>query len=370
MAHISPTELHERLTEDAENVVVVDIRPEESFAQWQIPNSVNIPIYHTVADQPEQASEELSGLPTDALIVTVCAAGVRSQVATELLEEMGFTAKTLLDGMAGWARLHDAHALDLDIPGTLVQVARPGTGCLSHVLISDGEAAVFDPSLYAEEYEDIVDEYDADLVGVFDTHAHADHRSGGRALADRNAVPYYLHPADANGVTARPICDEDIVTVGAVDIEVIHTPGHSPGGVTFDVAGAAFLTGDTLFHESVGRVELGVSAGIEDSDVETNAERLYESIHRLRRREGNPLVLPAHDPGTPIPPVAVPFETVERSNPDLQLDRDTFLDTLLEDVPDHPANFERLKAANTGIESLPADEAIELEGGPNRCAAH
>jgi glyoxylase-like metal-dependent hydrolase (beta-lactamase superfamily II) len=159
------------------------------------------------------------------------------------------------------------------------------------------------------------------------------------------------------------------VAVGGVDIEVIHTPGHSEGSVSFDIEGAALLTGDTLFHESVGRVELGVEAGIEDSDVEGNAATLYESLQRLLERPDDALVLPSHDPGSPEPPVTATLAAVKDRNQDLQRDREDFVETLASDVPDHPPNFERVKRTNVGEESVPADELADLEMGPNNCAA-
>jgi len=256
-----------------------------------------------------------------------------------------------------------------DFDGTLVQIARPGKGCLSHVLVADGEAVVFDPSHYLDEYEAILEEYDAHLVGVFDTHAHADHVSGAAALADQHDVPYYLHPNDALAIDATPVEDGQTVTVGSLDIEVIHTPGHSEGSVSFDVDGAALITGDTLFHESVGRVELGVEAGIEDSDVEGNAATLYESLRRLVDRPDDAVVLPAHDPGSPEPPVTATLGGVKDRNEDLGRDREEFVEELASDIPDHPPNFERVKRTNVGRESVPADELAELELGPNNCAA-
>jgi glyoxylase-like metal-dependent hydrolase (beta-lactamase superfamily II) len=348
---------------------VFDIRHAEEFEPWHILGSENIDVYYELQDDPDSASDALLDLQNGRDVVTVCAAGVVSEQATKLLTELGYSAKTLVDGMAGWSRVHLSAPVHVDIDGTLVQVARPGKGCLSYVLISDGEAAVFDPSHYPEEYEDRLEEYGADLVGVFDTHAHADHVSGGRTLADRTDVPYHLHPADATEIDATSIEDGQTITVGTVDVSVIHTPGHSPGGVTYSIAGEALLTGDTLFHQSVGRVELGVEAGIEETDIEENAATLFASLQRLSRQDGDPLVLPAHDPGSPVPPVAARMSEVEDQNDDLRLDREAFVEKLADDIPDHPPNFERVKRANIGLASIDDDELSALELGPNRCAA-
>jgi glyoxylase-like metal-dependent hydrolase (beta-lactamase superfamily II) len=369
MQELSPEELSEQLQNGSESPLVLDIRHEEDFEEWHIPGSINIDVYDELTDDPEQARDAFSDLPEDEQIVTICAAGVVSETATGVLRGLDYDAVTLTDGMNGWSRIHRHAEVPAELDGTLIQVARPGKGCLSHVLISDGEAAIFDPSHYLDEYDAILDEHDTDLVGVFDTHAHADHVSGAAELADRHGVPYYLHPKDALAIDATPVEDEQTVAVGSLDIEVIHTPGHSEGSVSFDIDSVGLITGDTLFHESVGRVELGVEAGIEDADIEQNATTLYESLQRLLDRPDDAVVLPAHDPGSPEPPVTATLEEVKDRNRDLDRDREEFVEELASDIPDHPPNFERVKRTNVGQESVPADELAELELGPNNCAA-
>ena len=369
MPEISPEKLGERLQAGADDLLVVDIRHQEAFDDWHVPGSVNVDVYDELTTDPDEAKDSLSNLPEQKEVVTVCGAGIAAETAVDVLQEMDYDAKALADGMNGWSRVHRHAPVGVDLDGTLVQVARPGKGCLSHVLIADGEAVVFDPSHYLEEYEELLDEHDAKLVGVFDTHAHADHVSGAAELADRHGVPYYLHPKDALAIDATPVEDGQSTTVGSLDIEVIHTPGHSDGSVSFDIESAALVTGDTLFHESVGRVELGVEAGIEDSDVEQNAATLYESLQRLLARPDDALVLPAHDPGSPEPPVTATLGEVRERNDDLGRDREAFVQVLASDIPDHPPNFERVKRTNVGQESVPADELAELELGPNNCAA-
>lgn len=365
---MSPGVLSDRLQADGEQLLVLDIRHEEEYDDWHIPDSVNIDVYDDLTSDSGTASDALADLPAEKEIVTVCAEGVASQTATELLRDLGYDAKTLVDGMAGWSRVHRHATVPVDVAGTLIQVARPGKGCLSHVFISDGEAVVFDPSYYIEVYEAIFDEYDGEPVGVFDTHAHADHVSGGSKLADRYGVPYYLHPKDALDIDATPVDDEETVTAGHLEIDVIHTPGHSEGSVSFDIAGNVLITGDTLFHDSVGRVELGVEAGIEDSDIEQNAESLYGSLQRLLDRPDDTLVLPAHDPGSPEPPVTATLGELRERNEDIQREREAFVRELASEVPDHPPNFERVKQTNVGKESVSSDELADLELGPNNCA--
>jgi glyoxylase-like metal-dependent hydrolase (beta-lactamase superfamily II) len=89
----------------------------------------------------------------------------------------------------------------------------------------------------------------------------------------------------------------------------------------------------------------------------------------LLDRPDDALVLPAHDPGSPEPPVAATLAEVRERNDDLGRDRAAFVQELASDVPDHPPNFERVKRTNVGQESVPVDELAELELGPNNCAA-
>ena len=366
---MTPDELDSRLQAKTEKTLILDIRHADDFEDWHIPGSENVDVYDELKNDPGEAAAQLRTLSQDREIVTVCAVGKMSAVATEMLRDDGYEAKTLRDGMSGWSRVHRTAQVDVDIDGTLIQVARPGTGCLSYVLISAGEAAVFDPSIYPGEYEAVIEEHDADLIGVFDTHAHADHVSGGQRLADRYGVPYHLHPADAADLEVAAFSDGQRFTVGNIEVEVIHTPGHSPGSVSFGIGGEVLFTGDTLFHDSVGRVELGVEAGLEDTDIEENAATLYDGLQRLRNYGDDPLVLPTHDPGSPDPPVTARMSEVETRNEGLDREREDFIAALASDVPDHPPNFERIKRVNVGAETVAEDELADLEQGPNNCAA-
>lgn len=368
MPTISPETLVERRRDDTE-LVLLDIRSEDDFEDWHIPGSTHIDVYDTLRERPDDAKAAFSTLPHESEIVTVCGIGVVSQTATDVLREMGYDAMTLEEGMLGWSQVHSAGRVSIEIPGTLVQVARPGKGCLSYVLISNGEAAVFDASQYVAEYEAVLGEYDTSLVGVYETHAHADHLSGGRRLADQFDVPYHLHANDAVAIDATSINGGDSIQIGDVDVDVVHTPGHSPGSVTYDINGEALLTGDTLFHDSVGRVELGAAVGLADADPEENAGTLYESLQQLLERDGDPLVLPAHDAGSPTPPVVASLSEVIDQNRDLGLNRSAFVDRIGSDVPAQPPNVQQIKRANVGLEEIEDADRSSIELGPNRCAA-
>ncbi len=135
------------------------------------------------------------------------------------------------------------------------------------------------------------------------------------------------------------------------------------------------LTGDTIFIDSVGRTELQFG----DGDAATGAELLYDSLHRTLLAEPESVtVLPGHftvnnDGTTPITPGEPVDATVGMLRSGLELlaaDRASFVDTLTERLPEKPPNYERIIGINRGEESVEDRiEAIELELGPNRCAA-
>ena len=124
------------------------------------------------------------------------------------------------------------------------------------------------------------------------THSHYDHTGAVRELREAlPGVPVYLHPADAAqlGTAVMPPIGEtlpyqegDTVPVGNLTVQVLHTPGHTPGGVTLRVEDVLF-TGDTLFQGSMGRTDLGGSY-----------TEIMASLKRLGQLEGDLQVLPGH----------------------------------------------------------------------------
>ena len=148
----------------------------------------------------------------------------------------------------------------------VLQVGPIGTNCY---LLEDEDshtAAVVDPG---DEADRILAQAKADGVeiqSILLTHAHYDHTTGVAGLLKALPnIPVYLHPADiarlgtpvfpALGVEPTPYDDGDVVKVGGIDVQVLHTPGHTPGGVCL-MAGDALFTGDTLFQGSMGRTDL------------------------------------------------------------------------------------------------------------------
>lgn len=192
------------------------------------------------------------------------------------------------------------------------------------------------------------------IAQVIDTHVHADHRSGGVALAKTVNADYRLHESADVRVPFTPMRDGEEIELGNTRMRVLHTPGHSPESVSLLVTDLKrgtdpwfVLTGDTLFVGAVGRPDLPGRA-------RENAAQLYTSIHeKLLTLPDDLEIYPGHFSGSLCgaglsgkPSSTIAFE--RRWNPMLSNNREAFV-TALADVPAKPAAMEEILAANRGV---------------------
>lgn len=224
-------------------------------------------------------------------------------------------------------------------------------GCIGH-----GKAIAVDVVAGDEQW--FVDQAQAagvQIAYVVDTHVHADHYSGGRALAARVGAPYCLHEAARDFVRFDylPLQDGQELDVGNVRVKVLHTPGHTLDSLCLLVKDMRrgdepwfVVTGDTLFVGAVGRPDL---AGRERE----MAAMLYDSLHsKLLALPDDLELFPGHQAGSACgaglsgkPSSTLGFE--KRWNPALSLGKDGFVAAVTEAVPPRPAEMDAIVAANT-----------------------
>jgi glyoxylase-like metal-dependent hydrolase (beta-lactamase superfamily II) len=369
---LDPTTVARRVQDDdADDLFVLDVRTEADYEEWHIEGSHNLPVYDELLEYDFSTLEaSLDEIPKDTEIAVVCVVGVTSARAADFLTDRGYDATSVDDGMNGWGRVHREYEVE-SVEG-VVQLVRPGTGCVSYLVHDEEAALVVDPSQYVDRYLSAADDRDLEIVGVADTHAHADHVSGARRLAGELDVPYYLHGEDAGELEAvTEIEDGETLSVGKRDLDVLHTPGHTPGSVAFSVD-EALLSGDTLFLRSVGRPDLEDGS---ESAIREAAGRLFDSLDRLTDFGDETVVLPGHYSDEEVRPLATDLGELKTESTNELLsyvedgDEEAFVETIVESLADEPANYNEIKQINWG-KTQPGGDVEELELGPNNCAAN
>jgi len=374
---VDPESLKDRI-DAGEDVTLLDARMQSDYDEWRIDGenvtSVNVPYFQFLEDDIDD--DVLDQIPDDREATVLCAKGGASEYVAGTLAERGYDVDHLEDGMNGWASIYDAVEVErYDGPGTLLQYQRPSSGCLGYLLYDDGEAAVVDPlRAFTDRYLDDAADLGVDLEYALDTHVHADHISGVRALDDEGVEGVIPEAAVDRGVTyaddLTTAADGDTVAVGDATIEVVATPGHTSGMTSYLLGDSLLATGDGLFVESVARPDLEEG----DEGAPAAARQLYESLReRVLALPDDTLVGGAHfsdaaeaaDDGTYTAPIG---ELVAEMDA-LTMDEDDFVDVVLSDMPPRPANYEDIIATNLGQQSVDDDEAFTLELGPNNCAA-
>jgi glyoxylase-like metal-dependent hydrolase (beta-lactamase superfamily II) len=187
------------------------------------------------------------------------------------------------------------------------------TNC--YVCHDEGEAVLVDPSCSTDEekaaVERFVSENGLTMRHLLLTHAHIDHIFGCRHFADLYGMGFQMHRADRPMLLAAEeqarlfgvdveqppepqgfLDEDDTVTFGGVTLRVLHTPGHSPGSISFfDEPARSVLAGDVLFQRSIGRTDLW----------QGSLPQLMESIFRKLIPLGDDVdVHPGHGPATTI----------------------------------------------------------------------
>ncbi len=187
-----------------------------------------------------------------------------------------------------------------------LEVGYLGTDC--YAVTNNGEAVLIDPGDDFYKISAFLEREKLALKAVFLTHGHFDHIGAVNALKEKYEVPVYIHKADYE-MAKNPVlnfsydfggpeifCDPDkfyedgeILSIIGETFEIIHTPGHTEGGVCIRVSDSIF-TGDTLFYGSIGRTDL----------YKGDYGTLMTSLKKLVSLEGDYKVFPGHGEATTI----------------------------------------------------------------------
>nr|WP_239615344.1 MBL fold metallo-hydrolase [Cohnella mopanensis] len=360
---------------DRKSLFILDVRNADAYADWKIEgtqiNSINVPYFELL----EGVESVLPLLPDNSPVLVVCAKEGSSKFVAEQLVDAGRDDVHYLEGgMKAWSEhLEPVKVGDLKDGGELYQFVRLGKGCLSYMVLSDGEAAVVDTLRMTEVFEKFAKEKGARIKHTLDTHLHADHISGGRKLAEESGADYWLPPKDADEVvfSYNPLEDGQTLTVGNTEIAIqpVYSPGHTIGSTSLVVDDQYLLSGDILFVASIGRPDLAGKAGDWAGDLRST---LYETYRSLSEEL---TVLPAHfgqlselgEDGR----VSAKLGDLYANNPGLNMEEETtFRQAVTTNLPSQPNAYQEIRRTNMGLIQPDDEEQREMEIGPNRCAIH
>ncbi len=352
---------------------ILDVRNKDEFAASQVEGrrpvaTRNIPVYEVFEDLEGQAAATPPGA------VVICGQGNGSELVAEEFGDLGVEVRSLEGGTEAWATLLVPVEVT-GLPGAVRawQLQRPAKGCLSYLVgVPGGRAAVFDPTRHPQPYLDLAAEHDMTITHVVDTHVHADHISGGPALAAQLGAEYHLPPEDAGGVVPwpnRPLRNGDELDLGAAKVHTMtmHLPGHTPGTTAFLVAERLLLVGDTVFVRGLGRPDL-------TGQAEELARDLFRSVHeRLEPLDQATLVAPAHwsspeefsDDGLVVTTLADVFSATLLNEQAIE----RFVEEIVSSLPSAPDTYDTIRLVNAGKVTPPDDELAVLDVGRNQCAA-
>ncbi|WP_326547962.1 MBL fold metallo-hydrolase [Mycolicibacterium sp. ND9-15] len=164
-----------------------------------------------------------------------------------------------------------------------------------------GDTVIVDPAYAAGDLVDVLEADGMRLSGVLVTHHHPDHVGGSMMgfklkglaeLLERTSVPVHVNKLEADwvsnvtGIARSELIEHqhgDVVNIGDIDIELLHTPGHTPGSQCFLLDGR-LVAGDTLFLEGCGRTDFPGG----------NVDDMFRSLQALAKLSGDPTVFPGH----------------------------------------------------------------------------
>ncbi|MGE0871621.1 MAG: MBL fold metallo-hydrolase [Kofleriaceae bacterium] len=231
------------------------------------------------------------------------------------------------------------------------------TGCAAYVFGcgTKGLACAIDPhEAEVEEYARFAASKGMQITHVFDTHVHADHRSGARALARLTGSRYCMHRSADVIFPFNSVDDGQLIELGNTIITVLHTPGHTPESICLLVSDLRrgpepwfACTGDTLFVGSVGRPDL-------PGHERENAVQLRRSLQdKLLSLPDDLEIYPAHFAGSAcgVGMSGKPTSTLaseRRWNRTLSLDEPAFVEQVGSTVPPKPAAMSEILAWNQG----------------------
>jgi glyoxylase-like metal-dependent hydrolase (beta-lactamase superfamily II)/rhodanese-related sulfurtransferase len=380
---IEPYDLKNKM-DSGENLYILDVRTPEEYKSWKISYDKQVEPSLVPLDKLSSA-EQIRNIPKDREVITVCSHGMRSKMAAEYLSQLGYNVKSIRGGMVAWNKVNDLALIptNADLNLKIWQIRRISKGCMTYLISYFNDAVVIDPpcSSAASIYE-IAKKNNLRIKALIETHRHADHLSASMTIAKETGAILYLSPLEeyeteqtlADGLEMTSLNDgRRIEITNGLYLDVIHTPGHTVGSMTFKLEALpdvnensereTFLfSGDTLFVDGIGRPDL-------HDKVDEFSRTLFLTYKKLSSLPDNTIVLPSHYSKSmkhedPI------FKTIGDIKADVRafrMDEDEFISYVTSSIPPQPMNYKRILQLNKDLLLCNRLHLDDLEAGPNSC---
>lgn len=245
-----------------------------------------------------------------------------------------------------------------------------GLGDRSYLVDDGGLAVVIDPQRDIDRVLNLARDREVQITHVLETHIHNDYVTGGLELSRTTGAEYVVPAGDELGYQRRAVCDGDVIDVGPIRLQVMHTPGHTHDHVSYllrDATGAvvAVFTGGSMLHGTTGRTDL---LGAEHTQALSHAQ--FHSVRRLAEElPDDTQVYPTHGFGsfcsaTPASGDSSTIADQRQTNPALTQDEQSYVDELIAGLSAYPAYY-----AHMGVINMQGPAPVDLSM-PQRVDPH
>ncbi len=358
-----------------EDFLLLDVRNDVEFGRFKIEgpypfDMINVPYMEFI----EMEEESVAKVPRGKKVRIVCAKEGSSKYVGEILAQHGYADVAHMKvGIKAWGNLLAPTRVAAEDGYELIQFRRPGKASCSYGLVYGQEMMVFDPAKDIAFYLDFAQARGCTITKTFETHRQADYISGSDGLRQSAAVEIVAPEDDFQGAkfpyTPARHGEVHRFRSGGPEVEVIHTPGHTPGSTCYRIDGKYLVTGDTVFIQSIGRPDLGGMA-------EAWSEQLFKTMTEiLLKLDDDTIILPGHymdwEEADDNLIFAAPMTAIKKRNAAIYTidNASDFYAFIQANMRPQPEEYAKIREINAGLVAVDAEEQEIMDIGKNECAA-
>ncbi len=359
---------------EQDDFLLLDVRNDVEFGRFKVEgpypiDMLNVPYMEFI----ELETESVAKVPCGKKVRVVCAKEGSSKYVGEILINHGFEDVAHMQvGIKAWGNLLAPVRIAKSDNYELYQFRRPGKASCSYGLISGQEMMVFDPAKNTQFYLDFAKTRGCTITKTFETHRQADYISGSNILRRGAGVEIVAPEGDFKEAQFpyTPARDGDRHQIGnGPAVEIIHTPGHTPGSTCYRIDDKFLVTGDTVFIESIGRPDLGGMA-------EAWTTLLFNTMTDiLLNLDDGTLILPGHymewDEADENLVFTASIGAIKKRNPHIYaIDNEkAFFEFIKANMRPQPEEYAKIREINAGLVEVDEEQQEIMDIGKNECAA-